>query len=423
MYNAVVAKVATRPHPNADRLQLATVSGYQVVVGLDVADGTLGVFFPAEGRLSPRMAEENDLVRRKDPVTGKPAGGMFDANLRVRSQRLRGEKSEGFWTELSSLAWTGYDLSKLAEGDQFCELNGHEICAKYYTPATLRAMKGGTAATKRVNRYFAEHVDTKQLRYEIDRIPDGAIVYLTLKMHGTSQRVGYVLDEVVQPQGWLSRALRRKPKVTEEYRTLVGTRRVVLRDPEHKGFYGDDEDFRRHAIATLEGNLHQGEVLYGEIVGWTGSGAPIMTPQDTSQLSELQKQYGPKMVYKYGQPEGTCQFYVYRITRVNTEGVVTELSWPQVRARCGELGVAHVPDLAGPVVFRNTEIDRKALLELAEELAGGADPIDPSHIREGVVVRWEHAETSFLKFKSFEFGCLEGYLRVEDDFVDLEEIS
>ncbi len=66
MYSAIVTKVLTRPHPNADKLQLATVTGMQVIVGLDVKDKELGVFFPSDGQLSNQFCELNDLYPRFD---------------------------------------------------------------------------------------------------------------------------------------------------------------------------------------------------------------------------------------------------------------------------------------------------------------------------------------------------------------------
>ena len=38
-HGALVCTAHVRPHPNADRLKLADVAGYQVVVGDDTSDG------------------------------------------------------------------------------------------------------------------------------------------------------------------------------------------------------------------------------------------------------------------------------------------------------------------------------------------------------------------------------------------------
>lgn len=415
-YSAVVARISTRPHPNADRLLLGTCLGYQVVVGLDTQDGELGVFFASDGQLSEEMCAANDLIGYIDPETGEKKGGFFPKNRRVRAQRFRGEKSDGYWTQLSSLSWTGVDVSRLAEGDQFTELNGVPICNKYYTPATLKAMRSG-GLQRRENHLFAKHADTAQLKHEISYIPANTVYYITEKLHGTSGRFGYVLEEKPVRSWW--RKLLRKPKVVSEYSHLVGTRNTILKDHTQAGFYGNEE-FRWNAVQKLENNLHKGEILYFELVGYTTTGAPIMGAQDTSEMKELKKRYGPQMIYKYGQVEGTCELYVYRITRVNEDGNVLELSWPQVKARCSELGIKHVPEIDGPDVYYG---EPKVLLAAAEDYMEGSSTLDESHIREGVVIRTDGADVKFYKAKSFDFGLLEGYLKQSDDYVDAEEIS
>lgn len=61
MYCGYVVKIKTLPHPNADRLQLATCMGNQVIVGIDVPDESVGIFFPADGCLSKEMLTNNKL--------------------------------------------------------------------------------------------------------------------------------------------------------------------------------------------------------------------------------------------------------------------------------------------------------------------------------------------------------------------------
>lgn len=421
MYNAIVCKVNTRPHPNADRLLLGTAHGYQVVVGTDTADGELGVFFAADGQLSEDMCAANDLIGYTDPDTNERKGGFFAKNRRVRAQKFRGEKSDGYWTSLSSLAWTGVDLSSLREGDQFEELNGKPVCNKYFTPATLRAMKGGTQPTKRENPCFAKHVDTKQLKHEIGMIPVNSVIYTTEKLHGTSGRFGYVIEEKTAPRKWWQRLLLRKrgSTTTKEYNHLIGTRNVIMADRTHEGFYGNEE-FRWKAIEKLEGNLHKGEVVYFELVGYTTTGAAIMGQHHTSELKEIKKKYGEVIEYSYGQPAGTCGMYVYRITRVNEDGVAVELPWLQVKQRCVELGVQHVPEVASPVWYTG---DQTQLRLMAEALMEGPSTLDDRHIREGIVLRIENLDTTWLKSKSFSFGVLEGYLKNSDDYVDTEEVA
>jgi len=419
-YQALVCRVSTRPHPNADKLQLATANGYQVVVGLDVKDGELGVFFGPDGQLSEEMCAANDLIGYTDPETGEKRGGFFAKNRRVRAQRFRGEKSDGYWTPLSSFAFTGVDLSTLTEGMQFDSLNGVPICNKYYTPATLKAMQSG-GKQKRQNDLFAKHIDTAQLKHHINNIEPNSVIYITEKLHGTSGRFGYVLEEKTLKRRLRDRIRRRPARTVREYNHLLGTRNTILADHTSTGFYGSEE-FRWNAIEKLVGNLHKGEILYFELVGYTTDGKPIMSEPATDELKEIKKQYGKKMTFSYGTEPGQCDLYVYRITRVNEDGNVVELSWPQVKARCNALGIKHVPELLeAPVVFYNGS--NKSLEALVDSLMEGPSTIDSRHIREGVVVRVEGKETNFFKAKSFTFGVLEGYLKNSDDYVDLEEAS
>jgi hypothetical protein len=420
-YSAIVTRVNTRPHPNANKIQLGLIGGNQVVVGLDVADKTLGVFFPTDGQLSDAMCRANGLYSEsacnKLGITGQTHFGFFSDNRRVRAQKFRGEKSDGFWTELTALAWTGVDLSKLKEGDEFTDLNGEPVCNKYYTPATLRAQAHAAKQGKKpINVIFPKHVDTSQFRY-VANLPENAVCYITEKMHGTSGRYGHVL-ETLEPTrmqrvwDWFFGKQKRRT-----WRYFNGSKNVTLERTVGAGYYGTN-DFR---LAATEGiTLHKGEVLYFELVGYFAEGRPIMPPHEISD-KETKALYGDKMAYRYGTKDGECALYVYRITRLNEDGIETDLPWPQVLRRCEELNLKTVQALTTPFIY-NGEIG--SLRNIVEALTEGQSMFDPTHIREGVVLRVESDRgTSFYKNKSFTFGVLEGYIKDKDDYVDTEEAA
>lgn len=349
---------------------------------------------------------------------------MFEANRRVKAIKLRGAKSEGFWCPLENLSYAG-DVSKLKEGDQLDEFNGHAICNKYFTPATQRTGQG-KKTRQRDNAMFHKHIDTGMFKREMQLIPVGSLVWVTEKLHGTSQRIGHVLDEVPVKRNSLMQIVARMlnwPSITKEWRHLIGTRNVIVdhRDGED-GFYGA-EKFRGDVVNGV--SLHRGECVYGEVVGYTES-APIMATQNIGQLKDkrLKELYGDRIDYSYGCLPGTCAFYVYRITQVNEDGLSTELSWNQVKKRCRELGMKTVPELEFFIV-EDPERMRRLVGYLTEDEVNGLphpSTLDTRHIREGVVVRYESEHgTGWLKNKSFAFGCLEGYLKESDEFVDTEE--
>lgn len=423
-YKAVVTRIYTRPLEGADKLVIGSCGSYQVIVGKDTQDGQLGVFFEQDGQLSEEFATKNDLVRRKND-DGTPAGGMFEPNRRVKAIKLRGAKSEGFWCPLDKLAYVG--PVSLKEGDQFDELNGHKICGKYFTPATQRSGKG-RYKIQRDNPMFHKHIETGMFKRESNSIPDNATIYITEKLHGTSQRYGHVQDdEPVLTWRWVPAFFKRLiglPETRKVWRHLVGSRNVVLEHREGTGFYGD-ESFRYEAVKGVA--LHKGEVMYGEVVGYDDGGKPIMATQDLSSLKDkrIKARFGDRSEYSYGCLPGTRKFYVYRITQVNEDGHAVELSWLQVLKRCKELGLYSVPEL-----HRFTLVHRDYLQALVEETTEHSDGqphhsmLDSRHLREGVVVRWESEHgTGWLKNKAFTFGVLEGYLKESDDYVDVEEAS
>lgn len=287
-------------------------------------------------------------------------------------------------------------------------------------------MKGGQKVRKEYPT-FPKHIETDKYQY-LNRIPENAVIYITEKLHGTSGRFGYVSVEHNDKRTWLQKLLRKPARVRRGYEHLAGTRNVVLDGGgERKGYYSD-ESFRTHAIQGIQGNLHKGEVIYFELVGYTTDGASIMPSVNTDVLKDkhISKTYGKTMTYTYGTVPGECRLYVYRIAHTNEDGVLIELPWVQVKARCKELGVNHVPEMnVDPIVWHHGWQGNKDVLdEIISDLMEGPSTLDDRHIREGVVLRIESEEgTEFVKSKSFTFGVLEGYIKEKDDYVDMEEAS
>lgn len=426
-YNAIVSRITVRTHPNADRLLMGQCSLSSVVVGLGTTNGDLGVYFECDGQLSPEFAQANDLIRRKDPITSEKAGGLFDENRRVRAQKIRGVRSDGFWTPISSLAFTEYDVSLLKEGDSFCDLNGIPICNKYETPATRRAQRArqqqGARQKRGATPFFPKHPDTPQLRHVFNAIPYPSLIWFTEKLHGSSIRYGHVKDEIQLSRWkqWVNKFWPFAKFSTHEYRYLNGTRNVILEQSTGVGFYGTNA-FRLHAVKGLA--LHKNEMIFGELVGYVNEHTPIMGTQNVKD-DEAKKQYGSVMTYTYGCVPDECKLFIYRITQANDDGVAVELPWVQVKRRCRELDLNPVPQVASlPMIYDGTEKDKEMLAAFVETGVQGPSLLDSRHIREGVVLRVESEYgTQWIKDKSWLFKFLEGIVKDDVTNVDLEEIS
>ena len=442
MYNAYVTRIKNlRKHPNADRLQLGECFGNTVCVSLEYADNQLGLYLPCDGQLSVEFAEVNNLLRKKDDA-GNSIGGYMDPNKRnVTAIRLRGEKSDGLFLPLTCLESFG-DVSTLKEGDVINTFNGHEICCKYIPRRSHRqghVSDGNRTRKKKVDvaPLFAEHADTEQLAYNLGAFKPGDEIEITLKMHGTSQRTGYLPVFKGYKRTFKDWLLRRDGKPIYDWGYVSGTRRTVL-DNYDGGYYGSNE-FREQHSKTFEGKLWKGETVYYEVVGFTHTGAPIMAEGNNEKLGkDFVKQYGKTTVFSYGcDPEGESfkheyadcwdgvnvrefkpqsDIYVYRMTMTNEDGAVVEYTPDFMRYRCEQMGVKTVPVMWKGIIPAHTgdaaaiRLGQDAgawIKEKAEQYYDGPDPIGKTHVREGVVVRiLNRPKFCAYKHKNFSFKVL-----------------
>lgn len=457
MYNAYVTRIKNlRKHPNADRLQLGECFGNTVCVSLEYVDNQLGIYFPCDGQLSVEFAGANNLLRKKDDA-GNNCGGYMDPSKRnVTAIRLRGEKSDGLFLPLTCLESFG-DVSALKEGDVINTFNGHEICCKYIPRRNHRqghVSDGNRTRKKKVDvaPLFAEHADTEQLAYNLGAFKPCDEIEITLKMHGTSQRTGYLPVFKGYKRTFKDWLLRRDGKPIYDWGYVSGTRRTVLENYDG-GYYGSNE-FRGQHSKTFEGKLWKGETVYYEVVGFTHTGAPIMAEGNNEKLGkDFVKQYGNTTVFSYGcDPEGESfkheyadcwdgmnvrefkpqsDLYVYRMTMTNEDGAVVEYPPDFMRYRCEQMGVKTVPVMWKGIIPAHTgdaaaiRLGQDAgawIKEKAERFYDGPDPIGKTHVREGVVVRIvNRPKFTAFKHKNFSFKVLEGIIKDTAAAPDMEE--
>ena len=461
MYKAYITTLKNvRPHPNADRMLLADCFGNTVCVGLEAKENDVVIYFPVDGELSKEYAEINDLVRIKNE-DGTYSGGYLDPKKRnIKAIKLRGEKSDGLVMPLESLSSFG-DVSTLQVGDTIDVFNGHEICKKYIPKVKeKRSYSGGNKTRKRkvpVAPLFAEHADTEQLAYNLDAFKAGDEVEITLKMHGTSQRTGYLpvfKGYVGSPFFlFLYKHFDRFAEMAEKHLIPIydwgyvsGTRRTVLNDFEG-GFYGSDK-FREPHAKSFEGKLWKGEEVFYEVVGFTDTGIPIM-PQVSNKKTndkEFIKQYGETTTFSYGcdcaeqawredrgqdPDKPQSDIYIYRMTMTNEDGEVVEYTPDFMRYRCEQMGVKTVPVLWKGTIPKYVDDDASKdigftagswIEEIAEKYYDGPDPIGKTHVREGVVCRiLNRPKFTAYKHKNFSFKVIEGIAKNDAEMPDIEE--
>ena len=466
MYKAYVTHVTNiRPAANADRLNACEVFGNTTIIDKTITEDTLVLYLPSDGQISVEFGEKNNLFRRKDDA-GNNVGGFIDPDKRnITAIRLRGNRSDGLVLPISCLNYCyahGDASVELRAGDVIDGLvNGHEICCKYIPRSNKSVRISGGNKTRKHKAptapLFKEHADTEQLAYNLGVFKTGDEIEISLKLHGTSQRTGYLpilqgyadtwpcrvgnaFRHIMRKMGYYHGEDVHDGKPIYDWGYVSGTRRTVLEDYDG-GYYGSNE-FREQHSKIFEGKLWKGETVYYEVVGFTTSGAPIMASASNAKLQDKEfiKQYGKETVFSYGcKPDVGCwrdiqtdeiipqsDIYVYRMTITNEDGFTVEYTPDFMRYRCEQMGIKTVP-----VMWKGTipeVIDYVALTERGEETdelvpvavdAGqwikekaecfydGPDPIGKTHVREGVVVRIvNRPKFTAYKHKNFSFKVL-----------------
>ncbi|HEY1176399.1 MAG TPA: RNA ligase family protein [Phytomonospora sp.] len=318
-----------------DNLRGYTKFGMQALVAKDTAPG-LYVLFSTEVQLAAEYAAANNLYREATLNADQAKTGYLEQNRRVKAIKLRGHRSESLLMPLDSLSYllSARDFAKVTEGDVFDSINGHEVCRKYLVkepkPGSGQQAK---ARVRRVDdRVFPQHIDSENYFRNADKVPADAHVTVSQKLHGTSVRYGNV--PALAEQTWWERLLRRPRRTV--HRFVVGSRRVVksidLSADEGKNhWYADGDLWTSYADrAKIADRIPRDHIVYGELVGFTDSGAPIQKD------------------YTYAEEVG-AQLYVYRVAVVTADGHTIDYSPAQMATFCEERGFKTVPVLwAGP---------------------------------------------------------------------------
>ena len=327
-YCGTVVKIGTLiPIEKCDNIQVAMVLNNRVVVSKATQVGDIGIFFPIESQLSKEFLSKNNLYRHTELNSNPEAkGGFFEDSGRIRCVKLRNTPSEGFFIPLTSVEFTGVNISEFNIGDEFDELNGINICKKYYV--VFQHSQGLSKSEKRnkkiekvsrmVEGQFRLHIDTEQLKKNIHRVNPDDLVSITVKCHGSSAVIGKVL--VQKKLDWKHKLAKMIGiKVIEKEYDLVYSSRNVIKNEYFATENSDSyysENIWQQVAERIKDVIPNGITLYGEIVGYV------------TENSFIQKNY------HYNCLNGTNKFYVYRVTFTNQDGKVFEFTRPQIDEFC-----------------------------------------------------------------------------------------
>lgn len=327
----VVTIDEVRPHPNADKLEIVKVGGWQIVSGKgNYQAGQTAVHVPPDVMVPKALADEwavtPYLSWKKDAVKG-----------RVKAVKLRGAPSFGFLAPNDTNAEVGTNLAEAL------------AIEKYEEPIPI-GMQAGQMA--RNHPLFHGYTDIQNLRNYPDALNYGDPLIVTEKLHGTNSRVGWVATPDSENGG-----------MSHYFEKVVGTHRTQ-RKFEDSGVYG------------LPWQLYDKELnaLFDIIVGTSVPG--VCSSATLNSLIVFGEIFGPGVQdLTYGKEKA------WRIFDIAVNG--TYLPWAYVRDVCKEVGLPIVPNI-NPGVYT---------FEQLCELAEGDSVLSPGQIKEGIVVRPMGEET------------------------------
>jgi len=257
-------------HPNADRLRIATVKGWQCIIGLDdFKEGELIIFIPPDSVLPDELIDKYKLefVRK---------GG------RVKTVKLRKFISQGLclpipegknWKEGKSVATelgiTKYEPPKARYQGQpkptlkstYLKYKEGDITFRRFVAKSIGIIKDSFKPKKNSNPLFGKYTDIENIKNFNTIFKEDDEVVITEKIHGTNFRAGYLKRPTKYFwQRWIL-------KFFGEYEFVYGSHNVQKTPLSGKGFYGEDvygKIAERYKLAEI---IPEDYILYGEIYG------------------------------------------------------------------------------------------------------------------------------------------------------------
>lgn len=385
--------------------------GMQALVSQGTKPG-LYILFSTEVQLSEEYARKNNLHRDGTLNEDPTKVGYLEQSRRVKAIKLRGNRSDSLLMPIESLDYLlGNKVKNLDEGDVFDSIDGHEICRKYQAKEPKPNGSQPKARVRRVDeRVFPQHVDSENYWRNQHKIPEDAHIVVSQKLHGTSVRYGNV--PALAERTWWERLLRRPAR--KAYRFVVGSRRTVksvdLSAEEGKQhYYADGDPWTRYADENkIADRIPKDHIVFGELVGFSGKGAPIQKD------------------YTYDCLDGETMLFVYRVAVVTADGLIVDYGHEQMEQWCAERGFSTAPILwrgRHDEFIADSWTERRYYDEWKDLTHFRESPVPLSHpklVDEGVCIRHDGPHGVYiLKAKSPSF--LEHETKVLDTGdVDLE---
>ncbi len=265
-------------HPNADRLDIVTVKGWNCITGKgNHKVGELVIYCPPDSVIPEKIIDEHNLEYLKK-------------NGRVGTIKLRGYISQGLILGIPSHSkfklgqdvgtklgikkyeqpLAKYQLQKQRTSIKhlFGKLCRKEITLRRFLFKSIGIIKDQLRPRKNQNPQFHQYTDINNIKHYNDLFTNKDLVVITEKIHGTNFRAGMLS---ISPGKGIRYAISyfiKKYITKQPYEFVYGSHRVQITG--HRGrncFYGEDvygQIAEKYKLAEI---IPPSYILYGEIYG------------------------------------------------------------------------------------------------------------------------------------------------------------
>ena len=314
-------------HAGADRLDLAVVKGWQVVIGRDQYEvGDIVIFIPPDTLVPSELADKLNI---RNYLGGKEQN-------RVKTVRLRGEMSFGLTVPVpDDKNWeVGYNCAD-------------DMGIVKYDPP-VRATAGDAAPE---DAFFTKYTDIENVRNFPNVIKEGERVIATEKVDGSNLRTGIsfsISKDGIEGYEWKagSHKLKRKKPSDEDIKSNIYWFAYTL-------------DSVRNMVEHIHNSTSinaQEITLYGEVYGRVRGGHKSL---------------------HYGKPN-SLNFVAFDM-KYDGEYV----NWDIFKTLCLQFDVPMVPIIEE----FNFSLEKAKVLSTGDSLLAAKNGMESPHMREGVVVK------------------------------------
>lgn len=361
------------PHDNADRLEIATVGGWQCIVLKDrFKKGDKIVYIPIDSMIPFELSEKLGITKYlENPEKDENDNILFS---RVRTVKLRGIISQGLVIDADPSWELGKDVKDI-------------LGIKKYIPRFKN--HGGPNLKHKTPKWrlpeypdFNKYTNIENINHYIDVFEEGEEVVVLEKIHGTNSRFGKInIDIDFFP--FFERLTIRIKKIADKltfgiysydpFRFLVGSHNCNIKKPKREQNYKNiiNVYWKIAKKYDLENKLHNDEEMFAEIYGIN---IQKYFEYDATEDDPIKARFFDLKFRSIGMKEGEYELYKKDLSKF--PGHMVYANWDVFTFRCEQLNLPIVP-----VLYRGPFHP-----DLINEYKTGKSMIG-NHMREGCVIK------------------------------------